>query len=544
MSDEYTFAWDGGETFLRRSPNRLALRASRRTGSASLDAMARRGGAIPVGRLDRFSLYDFERELQDEMRAPAQVSSRFGADEVASVYFTSDDEVPFVPDGTITVGFRDGSRIEEVEAVIDRYGLSHLRMTRDGDCYVFAIADNDLDTVALAQVLHLEEVVRVAQPNLTTPAEWMTEFPDDRLLDRQWHLRNTGQHNGTTTNYKAGADARVVAAWRRLGNLGSQDVIVGVIDDGFDLSHPDLKGKWVAPWDFIRSGTDVSPAPSLDDHEAGDWHGTPCAGVAVGGAAGGDTLGVAPNARLMPVRMQKVLNPKYVADWFDHMTDNGAWIVSCSWGAEAAYFMHYVEINKAIARCAREGRDGKGCVVVFAAGNNKIDINDHPNTLNSLAIHPDVLAVSASTSRDLSANYSNFGAEIAVCAPSSGGRHGWRVTTIDATGHYTDAQGESMHRGTEAGDYTHLFTGTSCSCPIVAGVCALVLSANPDLTAAEVRQIIRDSAREIGSDEPYPDGHLPRYGHGCVNADEAVGLALASRAEMLIARAQAPTGTG
>ena len=279
----------------------------------------------------------------------------------------------------------------------------------------------------------------------------------------------------------------------------------------------------------------------MNNPEAGDWHGTPCAGVALGLAGGGDTVGVAPNAKLMPVRMQKELSPHEVAKWFNHMTDNGAWVVSCSWNAKAADYELPDPIAQAISRCATEGRGGKGCVVVFAAGNNKTDINAPPTSRNGFAIHPDVLAVSACTSRDERSDYSCFGKEIAVAAPSNGSG-GWRITTIDVTGEYTDADGVKRPRGYEPGAYSHNFRGTSSACPLVAGICGLVLSANPDLTATEVRDVIRRTARKIGPPGAYVDGHSVHLGHGCVNAEAAVEAALARRAAPLRAATREETG--
>lgn len=80
--------------------------------------------------------------------------------------------------------------------------------------------------------------------------------------------------------------------------------------------------------------------------------------------------------------------------------------------------------------------------------------------------------------------------------------------------------------GYDSGDYHDLFEGTSSACPLVAGICALVLGVNPELTAADVRQIVRATARRIGAGTDYQNGHSTDFGHGCVNAEAAVGLAL------------------
>jgi Subtilase family len=227
----------------------------------------------------------------------------------------------------------------------------------------------------------------------------------------------------------------------------------------------------------------------------------------------------------MPARMNPILSPELVAQWFDYMTEKGAWVVSCSWGAEAAVYPLPERIAQAIARCAKEGRNGKGCVVVFAAGNSSVDVNDPPRTQNGLATHPDVMAVSSCTSRDDFSDRSSFGNEIWVCAPS-GGVGAWDIITADATGTYPDAAGAEQSSGYALGDYFMNFTGTSSSCPLVAGICALVLSANPELTSEEVRDIIKRSARKIGPEEEYQDGHSKKFGYGCIDAESAVKEAL------------------
>lgn len=541
MPEQYSFRFGQGGLSFRKSATLKAVVASAGQGrslDSVLSSVTRRVSGARLGRLGRFELVEVGADSALASLESDRLERSPAVREMASVYYSSDDEVPFVPEATITVRFRDDAAPEDIEALVVANRLSHVGMTRDGS-YVMAVPPGPDDAVEIAARLQDSPLVALSQPDMVTPVEWSNFLPDDALLKRQWHLENLGNHNNISINYKAGADARVLAAWKELGNLGDPKVVVGVIDDGFDLLHPDLADKAVSPRDFLRGGTDVSPEPDLFSPDAGDWHGTPCAGVAVGRAAGGDTVGAAPNASLMPVRMQKSLSPHEVAKWFDYMTDNGAWVVSCSWNAKAADYALPDPIARAISRCARDGRGGKGCVIVFAAGNEDRDVNDPPNSRNGFAIHPDVLAVSACTSRDERSDYSCFGREIAVAAPSNGSG-GWRITTIDVTGNYTDGHGITRPLGYEPDAYTHNFRGTSSACPLVAGVCALVLSANPDLTAPDVRDLIRRTARTIGPLEHYVNGHSIHYGHGCVNAEAAVKEAKRLRAEPLVARSAPP----
>lgn len=93
-----------------------------------------------------------------------------------------------------------------------------------------------------------------------------------------------------------------------------------------------------------------------------------------------------------------------------------------------------------------------------------------------------------------------------------------------------DANGIVRPMGYAGGDYEFEFGGTSSACPLAAGVVALVLGANPDLSAAEVRQILESTARKIGDASDYDaNGHSRTFGFGCVDASAAVSHSLEMR---------------
>ena len=230
-------------------------------------------------------------------------------------------------------------------------------------------------------------------------------------------------------------------------------------------------------------------------------------------------MGVAPNCGLIPIRWNSIITDQSIRDWFDHARTNGAAVISCSWGVGGNAFTLSTSMGNTIRRAATEGRGGRGCVVVFAAGNDNRPVNGEKNGVffrEGFAIHHDVIAVSASTSRDLRSNYSNYGPEIWVCAPSSGAG-GRSIVTTDRTG----------TAGYSSADYTTTFGGTSSSTPLVAGICALMLSINPELTGVEVKEILRDTAERIdeanGNYDPL--GHSDWYGWGRVHAFRAVSEA-------------------
>jgi subtilisin family serine protease len=528
MAKAHTLNIGGSKVKLSRSTTQIAVRPNVGMSQSMENAIRSVAADVPVergGRLGGFEVMHIQASPQQLSRARSNLRAAVSVRQEVAIYHTSKDNVPFIPVGTIYLSFKPGLSDDVKQAVLDKYGLRLVASERNGFLTV-RVSESGGDAVEVAANLQREKSVAVAEPDLLTNRR-LRNFvrPADDLLSREWHLENTGTHNGETVGFKKGADARVVAAWEALDSLGSSDVVIGIIDDGFDLSHPDLADKAVNPRDFERNSADVRPEPNLTSPSGGNWHGTACAGVALGKAGAGQIVGAAPNARLMPVRMNPTLSPELVAQWFDYMTEKGAWVVSCSWGAEAAVYPLSERIAQAIARCAKEGRNGKGCVVVFAAGNSSVDINDPPRTQNGLATHPDVIAVSSCTSRDDFSDRSSFGNEIWVCAPS-GGLGAWDIITADVTGTYLDAAGAEQGSGYALGDYFMNFTGTSSSCPLVAGICALMLSANPELTSKEVRDIIKRSARRIGPDDEYQNGHSKRFGYGCVNAESAVKEAL------------------
>lgn len=439
------------------------------------------------------------------------------------VYYTSDDKVPFVPTGQLLIEFKENVGPEEIHQLLEKYYLNIVN--RYGEYgLIVQVSPDSPNPIKITVALQKEQLVALAEPELATLGRLQAfVMPGDGRISYQWHLRNTGNHRGSTLGFARGADARVLDAWQASETLGSPNVIVAVIDDGFDLRHPDLSGngKVISPWDFSTNSPDPAPKRFHPDSRRADWHGTACAGVAVGAANGTGIVGAAPNARLMPVRWGPDLSDSQIEKWFGYVQRNGAWVVSCSWGAAAENYPLSTRQFRAIERCAKEGRNGRGTIICFAAGNENRDINDPANeSVNGFAIHPNVIAVAASNSLDKRSSYSNFGREISVCAPSSG-RGGWGITTSDVIGQFK-FNNRVFEAGYSPGDYTDDFGGTSSATPLVAGICALLFSIRPDLTADQVKDVIEKTSRRIGNPGSYINGHSREFGHGCINALAAV----------------------
>jgi len=412
--------------------------------------------------------------------------------------------------------------------------------------------------VKIANRLMQRSEVLTAEPNIIVQTQSHYR-PKDPLYPKQWHLNHSGG-----ANLVAGSHVSAEKAWDI--TRGIRSVVVAIMDDSVALNHPDFQGvgKIVAPRDFKEN--DFLPLPG--DQE--DNHGTSCAGVAVAEENGTGAVGVAPGCALMPIRTTGFLDDDSIENLFSWAVDHGASVISCSWGPAAAYFPLSLRQRVALTRAATEGRNGKGCVIVFAAGNanrptnGSVNESGWPNNvingttawLAGFAVHPDVITVSACTSLSKKAAYSNWGAEISVCAPSNnappgiGLSTGYVFTPPEVKGALaglgivtTDRPGAA---GYDPGDFTSDFGGTSSACPLVAGVAALVLSANPDLTAAEVKQILEQTADKVVDTTPDAQfslrkgtyevgGRCDWFGFGKVNAFKAVQAAVQQQAASTIA---------
>ena len=211
----------------------------------------------------------------------------------------------------------------------------------------------------------------------------------------------------------------------------------------------------------------------------------------------------------------------------NYVIKNNADILIMPWGTVENGFELSADKKAIIAKAAQKGRNGKGCVITVPVGNEGVD------HINFYAQNPDVIAVAASTSEDEHPDYSNTGEGITVCAPSNGGyyplfaaRASWDEGISGETGAGRWYYGDGIDRG----KYLQHFGGTTGSAAIVGGICALILSANYNLTAQEVKQILIETADKIGQTAEYDsNGYSKKYGYGRVNAAKAVALALKKR---------------
>lgn len=342
---------------------------------------------------------------------------------------------------------------------------------RDGDALAAALASQP--GVAFAEV---DLLVPRTKANLPVP-------PNDPRYGGQWYLKRIG----------------IEGAWAL--STGASTVTIQVIDNGCDLTHPDLAPHILQGFNALDGGSD----PQVTETGSGSGHGTACAGIV--GAVGNNGIGIAgtcPECMVRCVRMldQNGASVPISADVeamrFALAHDDVA-VVSNSWAFTTSMPVP-LSLKTAIQDVSHLARGGKGALVVFAAGNENRELQ--PGELYSI---PEVLTVGAINNFDEAASFSNHGAELDLTAPTGS-------NTLDPVG---DA-------GDQPGDYTTQFGGTSAACPVVAGVAGLLFAAKPEATADEVRVALVTTARPAPFATPDVNGHDNLYGFGIVDPKAAL----------------------
>jgi hypothetical protein len=200
---------------------------------------------------------------------------------------------------------------------VDEYHLQ-LVQERSPGAIIARVTPQSPNPLKVAQALQEISLVKMAEPDLDTPLdEYAFSLPSDDLLSHEWHLKNDGLVKDVSYKLKKGADAKVVDAWNRLGNSGSSSIAIAVIDNGFDLTHPDLKDKILKPFDLWNQSTVVQQGDTRYTH------GTACASVALAASNGQGIVGAAPNAKFMPLSGTS-FSVRTTDQMFDYCIENGA----------------------------------------------------------------------------------------------------------------------------------------------------------------------------------------------------------------------------
>ncbi len=542
----------GDELLLSKVPNRFTVRPS------TIASASNNWAATNQAKLNRRV---GQSNLEEYLVAPENLDAAMQAARASdAIAFASHVYCPannpstfFYLTDQITIQFGEPVDEQSRKSIANAANLTIVRPV-EGIPNTFVCEVNKQATenpIKIANRLTRYPEVLIAEPNIILETQ-QHYTPRDPLYPKQWYLNNKGGNE-----LVGGAQIYAEPAWDI--TRGVRSIVIAIADDSVDLTHPDFQGqgKIVSPIDF-KDG-DTSPMPVAES----DNHGTSCAGVAVAEENGKGIVGVAPGCALMPIRTTGFLDDDSVEKIFNWAIEKGAAVISCSWGPGAVYFPLSLRQSAVITKAATQGRGGRGCVILFAAGNANRPVNGtvdekgwpnnlltgQTNWLAGFAVHPDVIAVSASTSLNKKAAYSNWGNSISVCAPSNNAppgtwlpETGFIATAPDVTQYLPGLGVFTADRvgapGYDSGDYTNTFGGTSSATPVVAGVAALVLSANPRLTAREVRGILEQTADKIvdADADPQLENRLGNYdpnsrrsdwfGYGKVNALKAVQAAV------------------
>ena len=387
------------------------------------------------------------------------------------------------------------------EVYLTPYLYVKLKREQDIDLLVSCAKDYNLRIVKRNSFLPLWHILSISQESSQNALDIANELwesgnfaasaPDlsseniafsanDPLFNQQWGLYNSAY---------SGIDISACQAW---DISTGKNVKIAIVDSGIFNNHDDLRDNILNELSY-NSETNASPYN-------GFWgpHGTHCAGIAAAKRNNNIAIaGVAPDAKLISIYNSSIGGARsttledQLASGIGWAYTVGADVISCSWGNVSQNSL----LEDAIHNAFTLGRNGKGCVIVFATGNGApgaIGIA-YPANCNDT-----ILAVGSIDSTGVRAASSQYGPELDLVAPG--------VTIMSTT----------------PDNRTDTLSGTSMACPHVAGVAALVLQRNPELTVTQVNSIICRNAKKLSGvsfNETKPDGTWNNeYGYGLVDA--------------------------
>lgn len=513
-NDQETYTYRNGEKVsLEKAPDQFVVRAL----PERLEAM----GVTDAEQVSSHSSKVTTRalDLEPEMSRMRHLAPTHHA------YSEATTGAEFLITDRVLVTFKEALPAEQIDAFAARYSLMLKASYSDRD-FLFQLTDHTgINPVKLIVKLNEDEpLVEVAEHDLNHRVQtYAVPIPTDPSYQRQWHLHR----RLNDLQFDQRSSSRCEDAWQLLDHLGSAEVVVGVTDDGCKLSHQDFDspGKFV-DWGYFRGerlirSTDID-AQSSEMYKPGANHGTSCAGVIAGEADAVLTVGAAPGCRLLPIQWESDGPSLFISDsklltTLDFIAGRVD-ILSNSWGSTPTSLWSTQVVDRIRELAQTGGRRGRGIVFLWAAGNENCPISHEANIdvpftngwnrfgiwegvrtarrfRNNLVGIPGLMHVAALASNARRSHYSNYGAGIMICAPTNNSHKYQRLSVIGL--------GITTTTG-NAGGVTASFGGTSSATPLTAGVAALTISANPDLTAQEVVSILKQTASKDLSMDGYP----------------------------------------
>ncbi len=421
----------------------------------SLDSEWRRIFEKPSGTNEGASLENLSQPVQNGQNNWTSNASRWG-----NVPNTGENETRLVV-GVNSVQPTSFSDLEEIAAKYQAKTVNTVSM--GGKVKAIVVELSPTLESSFSEEVRSVGLASYVEPSMKVEAQFT---PNDPYWNLQW------------------GPQKIEADWAWNTTMGSNDVLVAVVDTGIDYHHPDLASRYVPlGYDWVNMDSDP-----LDDF----GHGTHVAGIIA--ATLNNTIGVAGVAQVR-VMAEKVLDDwgsgyyDWVANGIIHAADQGANIISMSFGGYGDSEIVHEAIKYAY---------DKGVLLIASAGNDATNMKSYP------AAYDEVVAVAATDQYDDPAYFSNWGDWIELAAP------GVDIYSTLPTYRVTlNEMGYPMNYGE--------LSGTSMACPHVTGVAALAWSRFANRSRDWVRLWLRHTADDLGS-----SGFDTTYGYGRVNAREVV----------------------
>jgi subtilisin family serine protease len=379
----------------------------------------------------------------------------------------------------VIVKFKHSESIKRLGALSSTLGLTNAKVLNKEGTHVIKFSKNKKMADVLRE-LNASPNVEYAEPNYVYKPTAVT----DPLYSELWGLKNTGQEVFGQVG-KRGIDINVEAAWTK--TKGSSSLVIGVIDTGIDINHPDLKDKiWVNTGETPNDGIDNDKNGYIDDVNGWnfydknnrmfirgeeDFHGTHVAGTIAAKANNMGVIGVAPNVKIMPL--------KFIGPWGGYESDailaieyaksKGVKILNNSWGGGEN------------AQALKDAIKNSGILFIAAAGNDGMNTDASPMYPAAYDL-PNILSVASVNNTGNLSFFSNYGSKsVDVAAPGEGILSTFPIWDED----YSNA-------------YEYL-DGTSMATPHVSGIAALVKSVNPTYSPAQIKDAIMRTTTKLSS---------------------------------------------
>lgn len=425
----------------------------------------------------------------------AQLKNNNNIESVYSVIRSSQSGDMQVLTDDILVKVNSGESIESVFSQLNIPYISESQIEGLENVSLVRVPSSD-NSLNIVNKLVSSNLVIYAEPDFIR----FTDVPTvnttvDNYSPQQWAIKNTS----------TGFDVNALLAWRI---SKGKDIKVAVIDEGVDLNHPDLKANLLSGYD----GTDWGALGQNGAAAPGDYHGTACAGIIAAVENNIGMTGVAPQCKVIPVRIATVVIIGGKRRWKSTVSSiargitqaylRGADVLSCSFG-KSPFETVNATIKDAIISATTQGRNGRGSIIVFATANDSL------GNVSPYCLLDNVISVGAINSTGSRTAFSNYGNGLKVVAPGSS------IYTTDISG----------ASGSSSGDYFY-FSGTSAACPYVAGIAGLLLSVKPNAQASSITSWIYTSCTKLPIYQYSGSGSNGTWnnetGYGLVDAYEAI----------------------